>query len=305
MASNGSEPAFDGSKLIFIMDIVVIIPLCLLGLPGNAIAFCIFGKMERQNATTFLMRALAVVDSSVLLVGMTYMMVYSLGNKLCDIYPNDAKCHLLEYSLHIFGQITNINLMACIWTSVIIGMNRYIAVCWPLQATRLCTVSNARKQILGVILGSIVFSLPGFFETKLEKASHGSSYSVKYLLYDNDWYFYTYTVGCDLTFVVLIPFGLCLFFTARLVATLRAAREQPISRHGGRQMDAKVMTMPDHCADSLPGFLYPPYCWPYSSYLLSYWFLCCMEDNDLLQCYFTYFDNTKFISQLFHIFSVS
>ena len=66
---------------------------------------------------------------------------------------------------------------------------------------------------------------------------------MKYLLYDNDWYFYTYTVGCYITFNVLIVFSLSLFFTVRLVATLRAAREQPISRHGGRQMDTKVTTM--------------------------------------------------------------
>ena len=243
MASNCSDHFSDAFQLYFKVGTFFVTPLCLLGLPGNIIAFCIFGQIGRQNSTTFLMRALAVIDSCVLLFQMTYNMVSPLQETLCGVYQNDEKCHLALFSLWMIGQTKSMISMACIWTSVIIGMNRYIAVCWPLHATRICTINNARKQMLGVILGSVAFSLPGFFETKLEKAPHSSSYLVKYPLIDNDWYFYTYKVGCTITFTFLIPFGLCLFFTARLVATLRLAREQPISRHGGRQMDTNVTNM--------------------------------------------------------------
>ena len=206
IASNGSDHVYDVLQLYFIA------PLCFLGLPRNIIAFFIFAQIGHQNATTFLMHAFAVIDSCVLLWGMAFHVQLSLRYILCGVYSNEKEnCDPLEYSLHRFGQITNINLMACIWTSVIIGMNRYIAVCWPLQATRLCTVSNARKQILGAILESIAYSLPGFFETKLEQGSHNSSYSVKHPLYSNDGYFYTYFVGCCIAFGIFIPFGLSLF----------------------------------------------------------------------------------------------
>ena len=164
MASNDRDHGYGVNQLYFVVDATVIIPLCR----------CILHlwKMGRQNATTFLMRALAVIDSCVLLLRMAYSMWSSLWDMLCGDHSCDEKCHLHEYSLHMLEHVTNISIKACTWTSVIIGMNRYIAVCWPLQATRLCTVSNARKQILGVILGSIAYSLPGFFKTKLEKASH-------------------------------------------------------------------------------------------------------------------------------------
>ena len=127
------------------------------------------------------------------------------------------------------------------WTTAFIGMNRYIAVCRGLHAVRLCAVSRARKQIICIVIISIFFNLPRFFECKMREEPDGSTYLECPLIY-NVWYIYIDSIGCQITGIVLIPFGMLLFFCARITITLRVARRQPINRHGER-LDTRITSM--------------------------------------------------------------
>ena len=74
-----------------------------------------------------------------------------------------------------------------------------------------------------------------------EKIGDGSPY-ISNLLLHNKWYYYIYFTGCYCIFGSLIPFIMLLFFCVRII-TLRAARKQPIDRHGDRLQNTKVTTM--------------------------------------------------------------
>ena len=50
------------------------------------------------------------------------------------------------------------------WLTVLLTVDRYIAVCRPLHAQRLCTIQRAYSNIIAVIVASIIFCLPRFFE---------------------------------------------------------------------------------------------------------------------------------------------
>ena len=132
--------------------------------------------------------------------------------------------------------------MANTWTSMVIGMNRYIAVCRPLHADRICTASHARKQIVCVIIFSMVYSLPRFLEYRW--IGGDKTFGLKELDHGDTWYFYIYVVGCDITFRYVIPLSLLLYFCVRLVLTLRAVRRVPqINRHGGRNVNNRITMM--------------------------------------------------------------
>ena len=133
-------------------------------------------------------------------------------------------------------------LLASILTSVCIGMNRYIVVCRPLQATRLCTSSHARKQVICIVLFSLLILLPSFFECKVIERADASPIELCTWV-DNKWYKYIYNIGFYFIFGSLIPFGFLSFFCVRIIMTLRAARRQPIDRHGDRLRETRITSM--------------------------------------------------------------
>ena len=245
MGDNESE-YFVGDKRhdenSFTIYMIVVGPLALLGLVGNIIAFLTFGKMVPGNATTFLLRALAVIDSCVLFCGSTLLYGYSLSHHM-DTHIKRISTTVWPFVIVSIPPIGNIAIVANIWTTVAIGINRYIAVCRPLQAAMLCTISRARRQVLCIVFFSIVYVIPRFFERKLTKGTDASHFNVEVLIGNNKWYYFIYHIGCKIIFCCLIPLAMLSFFCARLIASLRASRRQPIDRHGGRHTNRSVTSM--------------------------------------------------------------
>ena len=240
MNGNGSDSSgeYDEGNILDNRQTVLICvsgTLALLGLVGNIISFRTFGKMMAKNATTLLLRALAVFDSCVLLLNFVcYAASYAE-----DIWSHPVWMFANTYIIPFL----HIAFMANAGTSVIIGANRYIAVCRPLQAARLCTAGHARKQLSCVVLFSIAYGLPRFFSCTITKSDDGSEYIRKALLRNKVWYAYFYIIGCEMIFRFIIPFALLLFFCVRLTTTLREARKQLLDLHGGRRVDTRVTSM--------------------------------------------------------------
>lgn len=64
----------------------------------------------------------------------------------------------ITYVLRLFG----------IWLTVLLTVDRYIAVWYPLDAKRLCTTHRTYLLMVGILVGSVGFSLPRFFEYYLK-----------------------------------------------------------------------------------------------------------------------------------------
>ena len=232
----------DISQLIrhpFIIYSFVIGPLILTGLVGNAVAFRTFGKLRNQNVTTFLLRVLAIADSSVLLV---------MGGITCTrciyvaYFPSHVVAKIGAYIDTYLQPIHDISIMVNVWTSVVIGMTRYIALCRPLEAASLCTIRRARKQMLCIVLVSVAYGLPHFFDYKVSSIDEPYTYRTRLLL-DNVRYDVIYKHAFNIIFRFMAPFCILLFFVIRIVIALRASRRQRLDRHGGQLVDTKVTAM--------------------------------------------------------------
>ena len=218
-------------------------PLIILGLVGNVISFVIWGKMTHQHAISFLLRALAVFDSWLLLGMLVRVFTDMSATKFyVDGWLYTTAHYLGPYTETYIYQLKYMALVASVLTSVSIGMNRYIVVCRPLQAARLCTISRAKKQIIFITTVSVLIMLPSFFERKVRKTSDGSPYLV-YTLLANKWYYYIWYLGTSLVCGTLIPFSILLFICVRIITTLRATRKQQLDRHGDRVQDSSVTSM--------------------------------------------------------------
>ena len=226
----------------FIMDGVVTGSLSILGLIGNTIAYNIFGKMRYRNSMTFLLRSLAIIDSCVLLFALVIL-----------IWPGVARYTKWSYREHVLAEPYMMKyvrpfvlsaVMATIWTCVLIGVNRYIAVCKPFMANRMCTLSRARKQLICILLFSLAFPLPRMFEGVIKTADNSTQiiYS-RGALGENRWYRIIYYFGCDAVFRFLIPFTVLLFIAVRLCVALRDAQKHSLVRHGGLTLRNQVTRM--------------------------------------------------------------
>ena len=220
---------------------IVIAPLVIMELVGNVVAFCACGKMAHQNATTFLLRALTIIDCFVIFC-MTPRLCATVFEVCQDIRMNEIAATLGPFIGAYISTLWRIAYVATVWTSAIIGMNRYIVVCRPLHAHRLCTITKARKQVACVILASVVFALPRFFAYTIRRHPDGSIELVKGWVH-NKWLFCIYFLECYSVIIFLVPYGILMFFCVRLIAALHATRVLPMERHGGRQVDTRVISM--------------------------------------------------------------
>ena len=53
---------------------------------------------------------------------------------------------------------------AMVWFTVLLAINRFIAVCKPFQAPQLCTLKRAKIQVVVVAIFSVCFNIPKFFQ---------------------------------------------------------------------------------------------------------------------------------------------
>ena len=142
--------------------------LCTFWLLGNILSFITFGRMKQNNASVVLFRALTIADSLFLLTAIIY--------KVTPVFAG-----YMDYSSPLFDEVYMYIRMcfpaaltiqcSTIWIAVFLAINRYIVICKPLAASRLCTESNARKQLF--LVKGLIFTImsPRFFERYIK--THG------------------------------------------------------------------------------------------------------------------------------------
>ena len=94
---------------------------------------------------------------------------------------------------------------------VLVTVNRFIAVCMPLHATRLCSIRNVRCQLVGLFVLVVLFNIPRFFDARLDL--------VEYPVYN-----ILYNIVAYCLFVRLIPLGLVIVLNVHLMLKLGRAQ---------------------------------------------------------------------------------
>ena len=246
MASNDTTTDFVKHCQLyrFVISAVIIGLLCILGLIGNILAFITFGTLRQHNASTVLFRSLAVADSLMLLFAML-LFVPQASAVYMDLETAKFDAIFMYFTLYahpaaLIAQSTTV------WISLLLAANRYIAVCKPLMASRLCTVSNARRQLCLVVLLCLAIMSPRFFETYIiyVKIEDTNEMSAEY--FTRSWaatHWYVKLSWAIYTFVVfVIPFICILILGIRIVFVIRSATTKQIRRHSKRDSSDNLVT---------------------------------------------------------------
>lgn len=150
----------------FIVDVVITFPVSLLGIVGNLLAFIVLYKQQSNVSTNLLLRALAITDSLVLIIGIPLRSV-RMCHSCLKLVDNTDYYNVYSYIFLCLYPMLYIVRMCCTWLTTLLTIDRWIAVCRPLHAQTLLTHKVAWIQIIITVVCSVCFSIPRMFELEV------------------------------------------------------------------------------------------------------------------------------------------
>ena len=229
----------------FWMESVIGLILGILGIVGNCLALVVLGRQKPRVTTNVVLMVLAMMDNLILIAG---ILLRSL--RYIAAYHNTMKPYLAAYPqlfLILYPWVYTFRLLD-MWLTVLLTVDRYIAVCRPLHANTICTTRRAIRDIVLVTLCSIIFSIPRFFEHERDKSNpHGFKQSG---LLKRHTYTVVYRIIAFFMSQYVVPLALMIVLNVLLLKSLwkanreRAAYQQPAtSGHGTNPSNAAARSV--------------------------------------------------------------
>lgn len=129
------------------------------GVTGNILAIVVLTKRRMiMSSTNNYLVALAIVDIAYLLL----TLILNTSQHPCFVSTTIA-----EILGTICRPIADFSSNTSVWLTVTFTVERWVAITYPLQSRTWCTVSRARKIIIGVMFAALICTSPSAFETKL------------------------------------------------------------------------------------------------------------------------------------------
>ena len=191
--------------------------LTLVGLIGNTLSFMVmYSPIYNRKSYSYYLRALALSDNLNLIITCVLMAneasFQMAGERILDDHTS-VTCKISEFMANVIWLVSS-------WLIVCFTIDRYIAVCHPLQRARLCTEKSARISILLVILGAMASQLYVFvYMDRVDRGSKSQCHASKGLRMDYfklDIYWFSFTLRFMAPFLVIATCnGLIIFHIKR------------------------------------------------------------------------------------------
>ena len=199
-----------------IVAFIVCASICILGIVGNILFF--FGTSKDQaRFHNISVKILAITDALCLFAVFNYSIIYNI-----DMYGYSTTFGCM-YSAFVWVYITqpllNITYVVTVWIGVLVGLNRYIVVCYPLFAKRFSRTAINKKVVCLIITSSFIYNccLAIFSAVKPINQPNNTTcyYHVSPL---NKLYLNSLVIAFDGQIVgFLVPFIILLFVTVRMI----------------------------------------------------------------------------------------
>ena len=217
-----SQPVSYGPKpslyMQFFMEACIALPVAVFGIMGNLMALVVLARIKPRQTTNVWLLGLVVGDTMVLILTLLLRSLRYLALYMGILHGYMSVYHWIFI---ICWPGVSMARLAVQWLCVMLTFDRFVAVCRPLHANVVCTLSKTYRHLAAVIIFVVIFSLPRFFEYKYDP-NKSTKFSATAFSESN-----TYTVLYKIiTFSLItyvIPVLALIIMNRRLVLALRRA----------------------------------------------------------------------------------
>lgn len=216
------------------------------GLLGNALSIVVLSRPQMRSSVNCLLVGLAACDTvliltSVLLFGLTAVFPYTGRMRY---YYYHVCPHITPYAYPIANAAQTMS----VYLTLIVTVERWVAVCHPFRAKALCTSSRARWYVLGTAAFALAYNAPKFFEAEVvERLVDGEwVYCVTAdLEFRTDSYIVVYIHSLYMIVMYIVPFSALAALNACIVRQVRRAQAERarLSRVQRRELGLATMLL--------------------------------------------------------------
>lgn len=215
------------------------------GIIGNIISIIVLRHRIMQNSTSYYLISLAIYDTGVLLSMSLFLAIPTIYLEKGDLegyYHAYKYMHPFCYPIALFAQT------GTIYTTMAFTIERYIAVCRPLEAANTCTLSRTKRVICLIFVSSFIYNLPRFleFETTKYVDSNSNQTLPEIQLTEigtNQIFREVYFIYLNLFVMFLLPFSFLAVLNIQLIRAVKVARNARIKMSTSASKEANLTMM--------------------------------------------------------------
>ncbi|XP_013187988.2 FMRFamide receptor [Amyelois transitella] len=243
-SDQGVEPA--DTLVRFVVHGVLLNAIGAGGLLGNALSALVLSRPQMRSSVNCLLVGLAACDTVLIL---TSVLLFGLT----AVYPYTG--HLRYYYYHVCPHITpyaypiaNAAQTMSVYLTLIVTIERWVAVCHPFRAKALCTSSRARWYVLGTAAFALIYNAPKFFEAEVYPSMDNGEvvYCVRSDIdFRTESYVAIYIHWMYLIVMYIVPFSALAALNACIVRQVRRAQAERarLSRVQRREISLATMLL--------------------------------------------------------------
>ena len=217
--------------------------MVLVGVVCNSLIFVIMRRRRMSHLSTcYYMGILAIADTSVLLLGLSVMWLYSLNERWSLLLQSTYVCKFLSFLFYTVSDVS-------VWLVCMMSVDRCIAVTRPLHTSSICTVRRARIGVAILILSVLLINVQFLFTHHLSLDNDCTSHERYEFFARHVWPWIDAAVYSVLPFILLLTMNLiivrALFRARRSTSNLRS-HQSPAACHKTKltvSMSRKLTTM--------------------------------------------------------------
>ena len=129
----------------FVVNTLIIGALCLFGLFGNTLSLIVLERDRCNRVAVFLLQSLATADNLMLCVAFFELSI--LYGLMPVIDRRDVQASIAPYLIKYVNPVGRAVQSCTIWITVLLAVNRYVAICRPFVAAHWLRMRRTRLQV--------------------------------------------------------------------------------------------------------------------------------------------------------------